>query len=234
MITTLLGDVSTKIELAKQLKEAQSEVKAIEATLAELDKLAIPTRQLASTVQTCRGRLSEELIAPVIAQTILAAQDVQSSRQRFAKGTNRRESQNLANNAGRKIEATIKDLSERWMIYAQQQLAPYLELQRLVAYLPEVAASEAEIQQIIAQIRAQIVKPPMSAVQLDQFDGRLADLGRHLESVARLPDEVRAFLMKVVEKRATLADLTPEEVQAWINEGGRAAAFSISFSQRRS
>ncbi len=232
MITTLLGDVSTKIELAKQLKEAQSEVKAIEATLAELDKLAIPTRQLASTVQTCRGRLSEELVAPVLAQAILAAQEVQSSRQRFAQGVNRRENLVL-NNTGRKVEAASKDLSERWMIYAQQQLAPYLELQRLVAYLPEVAASEAEIQQIIAQIRAQIVKPPQNAAQLDQFDRRLEDLGRRLDAVARLPDEVRAFLMKVVEKRATLADLTPE-VQAWINEGGRAAAFSISFSQRRS
>jgi len=232
MITTILGDVSTKIELAKQLKEAQSEVKAIEATLAELDKLAIPTRQLASTVQTCRGRLSEELVAPVLAQAILAAQEVQSSRQRFAQGVNRRENLVL-NNTGRKVEAASKDLSERWMIYAQQQLAPYLELQRLVAYLPEVAASEAEIQQIIAQIRAQIVKPPQNAAQLDQFDRRLEDLGRRLDAVARLPDEVRAFLMKVVEKRATLADLTPE-VQAWINEGGRAAAFSISFSQRRS
>jgi len=230
MITALLGDVRTKIDLAKRLKDAQSEVKAIEATLAELDKLVAATRQLAAAAENCRGRLGEEVISPVLAQAAQVAQDVIASRQRFA-STNRREILPL-NAVGRKIQAAHRDLSERWQLYAQQQLVPYLELLRLVTYLPEVAASEHEIQQIVAKIRAQIASPPESAAQLGQFDQRLADLGRRLEGVAQLPDEVRAFLMKVVEGRATLADLT-HPVRSWLEQGGRAGAFSIGFAGRR-
>ena len=39
-------------------------------------------------------------------------------------------------------------------------------------------------------------------------------------------------LMKVVEGRATLADLTPP-VRSWVEEGGRSGSFSIVFSTRR-
>ncbi|NTV64832.1 MAG: hypothetical protein HGA65_15075 [Oscillochloris sp.] len=231
MITALLNDTRAKIELAKRLKDAQSEVKAIEVTRTELEKLLDAARQLAAATEVCRGRLGEEIIAPVLAQAMAVAQEVQASRKRFAEGTSRRE--NLAlYNTGRKAQAALKDLGDRWQPYAQAQLAPYEELRRLVTYLPEVAASEHEIQQLVAQIRAQVSRPPQSAAQLEQFDGRLADLGRRLERVARLPDEVRSFLMKVVEGRATLADLTPP-VRSWVEQGGRADSFSIVFAARR-
>lgn len=230
MITALLNDTRTKIELAKRLKDAQSEVKAIEATLAELEKLLDAARQLTTAAEVCSGRLGEAVIGPVLAQAAAIAQEVQASRQRFT-STNRRETLKL-NEAGRKVQAAIKDLGDRWQLYAQGQLAPYLELLSLVTYLPEVAASEHEVQQLVAQIRGQVSRPPQSAAQLDQFDERLADLGRRLDSVARLPDEVRSFLMKVVEGRATLADLTPP-VRSWVEEGGRSGSFSIVFSTRR-
>jgi hypothetical protein len=231
VITALLNDTRAKVELAKRLKDAQSEVKAIEATLAELEKLLAASRQLATTADVCSSRLGEAVIAPVLSQAAAIAQEVQASRQRFT-STNRRETLAL-NGAGRKVQAAIKDLGDRWQIYAQSQLAPYLELLRLVTYLPEVAASEHEVQQLVAQIHAQVSKPPQTTTQLNQFDERLAELGRRLDSVAQLPDEVRFFLMKVVEGKATLADLTPP-VRNWIEEGGRSSSFSVVFSTRRS
>lgn len=230
MITALLNDTRAKIELAKRLKDAQSEVKAIEATLAELEKLLESARQLATAAEVCGGRLGEAIIGPVLAQAAAIAQEVQVSRQRFT-STNRRETLAL-NGSGRKVQAAIKDLGDRWQLYSQGQLAPYLELLRLVIYLPEVAASEHEIQQLVANIRAQVSRPPQSTAQLDQFDQRLAELGRRLDSVAQLSYEVRSFLMKVVENRATLADLTPP-VRSWVEEGGRSGSFSIVFSARR-
>jgi DNA-binding FrmR family transcriptional regulator len=228
MITALLNDTRTKIALAKRLKDAQSEVKAIEVTLTELEKLLDTARQLAAATEVCRDRLGAEMIVPVLAQAMTVAQEVQASRKRFAEGTSSHRENLALSNTGRKAQAAIKDLGERWQLYAQGQLAPYMELLRLVTYLPEVAASEHEIKQLVAQIRAQVTKPPQSAAQLAQFDGRLTELGRRLESVARLPDEVRSFLMNVVEGRATLADLTPL-VRSWVEEGNRATAFSIKF-----
>jgi hypothetical protein len=219
------------LALAKRLKDAQSEVKAIEATLTELEKLSAGARQIAAALQACRGRLGEDVVAPVRSQAALLADEIASSRERFT-STNRRETLPL-NNAGRKLERLAKDLGERWQLYAQAQLAPYLELLALVVYLPEVAASEAEINQLVRHIRDQVKEAPQSEAQLAQFDQRLADLGRRLERVASLPDEVRAFLMKVVSSRATLADLTPG-VTAWLSEGDRAGAFLITFAPRRS
>lgn len=231
MITALAADTRAKLALAKRLRDAQSEVKAIEATLGELEKLGAGTRRLCAALQICRGRLGEEVVAPVRAQAALLADEVAASRERFT-SSNRRETLPL-NNAGRKLERLAKDLGERWELHAQAQLAPYLELIALVRYLPEVAASEAEVGQLVRHIRDQIREAPQSEAQLAQFDQRLADLGRRLESVASLPDEVRAFLMKVVSGSATLTDLTPA-VRAWLDEGGRAGAFSIAFTPRRS
>lgn len=232
MITALASEMRQKLTLAKRLRDAQSEVKAIEVTLTELEKLSTSAGQLAAAVQTCRARLGEDVIAPVRSQAVQLADEIAASRERFASGTNRRE--NLAlNNASRKLERISKDLSERWQLYAQAQLAPYIELLALVVYLPEVAASEAEINQLVRHIRDQIKEVPQNDRQLTQFDQRLADLGRRLESVASLPVEVRGFLMKVVSGKATLADLTPP-VNEWLGEGARAGAFQITFAPRRS
>ena len=79
MITALLNDTRAKIELAKRLKDAQSEVKAIEATRAELERLLDAARQLATATEACRSRLGDEIIAPVLAQAIAVAQEVQAS-----------------------------------------------------------------------------------------------------------------------------------------------------------
>lgn len=232
MITAIAHEMREKLTLAKRLRDAQSEVTAIEVTLAELEKLSARARRLSAAVQTCRGRLGEEVVAPVRGQATLLADEIAASRERFVTSVNRRE--NLAlNNAGRKLERLSKDLDERWQLYAQTQLEPYLELLALVVYLPEVAATEAEINQLVRQIRDQVTEAPQSDNQLAQFDQRLVDLGRRLESVASLPDEVQAFLMKVVSARATLLDLSPA-VRAWLDEGGRAGAFSITFAPRRS
>lgn len=231
MITALSAEVRARLTLAKRLKDAQSEVKAIEATVGELEKLAPNARQLAAAVQVCRERLSEDVVTPVRAQAALLADEIATSRERFV-STNRRETLPL-NGAGKKLDRLARDLGERWQLYAQAQLAPYLELLALVIYLPEVAASEAEINQLVWHIRDQVKEPPQSQAQLAQFDQRLADLGRRLESVASLPGEVRDFLMKVVSSRATLADLTPA-VSTWLGEGTRADAFLITFAPRRS
>jgi len=231
MISTLLNHTCAKIELAKRLKDAQSEVKAVEATQAELDKLLGTTRQLISTLEVCRDRLGEESISPVLTKATVVAQEVQASRKRFAEGTNRRENPHLSD-TGRKVQTAFKDLSNLWRNHAQAQLDPYLELLHLVTYLPEVAASEQEIRKLVSEISTQLARPPQSPAQLDQFDERLADLGRRLESVSRLPNEVRSFLTKVVERKATLTDITPP-VWSWVEEGGRASSFSIIFAVRR-
>jgi hypothetical protein len=232
VITTLATDTRQKLALAKRLKDAQSEVSAITVTLAELEKLAAAARQLAAAAQVCRGRLGEDTVRPVLAQAAQLTGEIAASRKRFATGENRRENLTL-NGTGRKLDRIAGDLRERWQRYAQERLAPYLELLALVVYLPEVAAREAEIRQLVRQISDQAKETPHSEAQLAQFDQRLTDLGRRLDSVASLSDEVRAFLMQVVAGKATLADLTPD-IAAWLDEGDRTAAFAIMFVSRRS
>lgn len=233
MITTLIADTRTKLTLAKRLKDAQSEVSAITVTLNELEKLKLGVRQFVAAIQTSRERLGEPVVAPIVDQAVLLADEIALSRGRFtANSSNRRE--NLAlNNAGRKLDRLTKDLNERWQLYAQDRLAPYQELLQLIIYLPEATASASELNQLMKSIEAEMHTAPRDEKQLAQFDQHLVDLGRRLERVANLPIEVRAFLMKVAAGKATMADLSPG-VTAWLNEDHRAEAFAITFTTRRS
>lgn len=230
MIVALVADVSTKLDLEGRLRTTLSEIKSIEATHRALEQIATSARDLALAVRVCEPHLGALTVAPILDQMAGVAQDLDASRQRFA--TNRKENVALYN-PGVKLQRAATDLAERWQRHAQLRLMPYLELLRLVNYLPEAAAGSFEIDQLVKQIKTQIASPPRSQAQLDQFHQRLSELGGRLDAVARLPEEVRTFLSKVVDGTATIADLT-SDVRAWIAADDRADAFSISFAQRRS
>jgi hypothetical protein len=229
VITALIDTVCAKLAEEDRLRTNRSEIRSIEATLRALEQIAISARDLSAALDVCEPYLGQQTVLPVRAQADVVARDLDASRQRFA--TNRKE-QLALHTVGTKLQRASADLAERWKRYAQARQAPYLDLFQLVTYLPEVAARAPEINQLVVQMQGQAARPPRTQAQFDQFDERLADLGRRLDAVARLPAEVRAFLGSVVGGTATLADLTPE-VQAWIVEGERATAFSISFAQRR-
>jgi hypothetical protein len=232
VITSVATETRESLAIAKRLRDAQSEINAIKVTLEELEKLAAAARRLEAAVRSCRGRLGEDVVAPVLSQARQLADEVAASRDRFARGASRRENLPLKT-IGRKLERLIKGFDEHWHLHAQAKLAPYLEFRALVVYLPEEATSEAEISQLVRQICDQMKEAPRSDAELTRFDHRLADLGLRLEGVANLPNEVRAFLTKVASGGATLKDLTPT-VADWIEEGQRAGAFAISFASRRS
>lgn len=230
MIVALVDMLTEKLALEDRLKTNRAEVKSIEATLRALDLVATATRKLMEELDLCAPYMDAQAVANIRVQTSNVARDLEQSRMRFA--TNRKEWLGIQK-AGENLQRPAKDLAERWQSYAQGRLAPYLDLMLLVNYLPEVAASAGELNQIVRQLEEQEKRPPRTQAQLDQFQSRLDELGRRLDTVAKLPVGVRAFLARVVEGKATLVDLTPE-VQTWIADGDRAAAFSISFSQRRS
>lgn len=230
MIVALVDTLAEKLALEDRLKTNRAEVKSIETTLRNLEQVAAAARKLMEELDLCAPYLEAEAVADIRAQAASVARELDVSRGRFA--GNRREWMHIQK-AGENLQRPAKDLAEHWQSYARRKLAPYLDLMLLVNYLPEVAASAGELSQLVRQLEEHVKRPPRTQAQLDQFQSRLGELGRRLDAVARLPLGVQLFLKRVVEGKATLADLTPE-VQAWIVEGDRAAAFSISFSQRRS
>jgi hypothetical protein len=230
MITALVDTLAKKLAHEERLRTNQTEVRSIEATLRALEQVATAARTLTDELELCAPYLSEPALASLRADVDAVARDLSASRQGFA--TSRKQQLPLYN-AGEKFKRVSTSLAQGWQSHAHERLAPYLDLLKLVTYLPEVAASAGEINLLVAQIREHVAKPPRTQAQLDQFHQRLADLGRRLNTVAQLPAGVRAFLGNVVSGSATVADLTPE-VQEWISAGGRATAFSISFTPRRS
>lgn len=228
MIVALVDMLAEKLALEDRLKTNRAEVKSIEATLRALDQVAAAARKLVEEIDLCSPYFEAQVVADIWAQASDVARDLERSRIRFA--MNRKEWMHIQK-AGESLQRPAKDLAERWQSYSRDRLVPYLDLMLLVNYLPEVAASASDLNQLVRQLEEQVKRPPRTQAQFDQFQSRLDELGRRLDAVARLPMGVRAFLARVVDGKATLADLTPE-VQVWISEGNRAAAFSISFSQR--
>ncbi|PDW02614.1 hypothetical protein [Candidatus Viridilinea mediisalina] len=229
MIVTLVATVAEKLALEDRLKTNQAEIKSIEATLRALDKVAKTVREFTDQLEVCSPYLDKQVVADIRSQVQFVGQELATSRQRFA--TNRKEWLGIQK-AESHLQRPIKDLADRWQSYASGRLSPYRELMRLVNYLPEVASSATELDQLVRSLEDQAKRPPRTQAQLEQCEGLLKTLGQRLDRVASLSIGIRAFLARVVDNQATLRDLTPE-VQQWIAEGKREAAFAISFSQHR-
>lgn len=226
MITKLVDTLAEKLAYEERLRINHTEVNSIEATLRALQQVCSAAQILRNQLDLCTPYLGDQALASIRTNVDVVVRDLSTSQQRFA--TNRKEYLAL-HNIGEKLKPASSTLAQSWESFAQGRVAPYLDLLQLVAYLPEVAASRGDINTLVAQLREQIVSPPRTKAQLADFHEHLEQLGRLLDTIARLPEGVRLFLSRVIKKSATIADLTPE-VRAWIDEGDRATAFAIIFS----
>jgi chromosome segregation ATPase len=225
MIGALSKQLGQQLEEVGLLEQQQQEVKSIQATLDKLDNLKSTTQSLKKQHQVLWSRFPDDTVQSIRQTAASMVQALEQSRDNFEK--QRRQVRELSN-VETDAKKLLKQVNDQWSLYVSAQLAPHIELLKLVQVLPEIVRQEQEINELLNQFEALKTNPPSSAPKLAEFDTKLQQLSERLAIQQGLSPAVREFLQKVQQGTATLNDLS-DDILAWCRQGDHARAFAISF-----
>lgn len=225
MIVAKVEEARERIAYYHQLERSKEEATNLRDTLAALTEVRAQVLAQEEIYRLIEERLSQATVAGInvliheVARAIAASQaDFNVTlRQVTALGRVRPRLQMLAT-----------ALDEAWATWARRQTEPLFELFQLVSALPELASQQVELAQLRQYLLTRRDRAPRDQGELSAFEQRVAELSEHLRHLEGLNAEVRHFLRQVVDRSASINDLN-DEVLAWCRQGGRAAAFRISF-----
>jgi len=225
MIIALVEAAEKQQQEIEQLRIAKEEAKVISemlSTLAEVEKSA---RQLTSLYALAHASLRNEDVQGFTAGISKLVGDITISHENLP--YEHRQVPQL-NAILKKMKVLVTDIESAWKKYATEQVAPSLELLKLVKQLPEVHSQEQEFQDLRTRLQSFIEQPPVITTGLSAFDNTLQELKQRLAHLDGLNAEVRMFLFKVQNGTATLSDMT-EEIYQWCRQGQHATAFQVKF-----
>ena len=226
MIVTLSQDVCQKLDLIDELNITIQDTGAVKATLEGVSKVQEIAYRLDALLSLLRHRLSDESIQRFVAIVDGLLQEVSISYKNFE--TEPRQTRQLSSLYA-KMQNLIKEIEMQWRMYAQQQTEQPFELLKLVLHLPEMQSQYAALTSIRTRLMYFFEHPPLTTIQLVDFDRALQELTQHLGSIEGLDIEIKTFLQKTLSNQATIADLTDNILQ-WCQQGKHADAFAIRFA----
>ena len=226
MIIALVQAADKQQQELEQLRIARDEAKVISEMLSTLADVEKSARRLTSLYALACTFLQNEDVQGFAAGMSKLTGDITVSRENLP--SEHRQVPQL-NAILKKMKAFVTDIENAWKKYATEQVAPSLELLRLVQQLPEVRSQEQEFQDLRTRLQGFIAQPPLNATGLSTFDSTLQELKQRLACLEGLNAEVRTFLFKVQDGTATLADIT-EEVYQWCRQAQHSTAFQVRFA----
>lgn len=227
MIVTLANEIVNRLERLYRLENIEEEKRNIENTRLRLADLKKELLQIRKLHQLLGERLAPNIVESVLKETDRQAEQLKASHQLFS-------SQNQYDQFGEvdKIRGALKRqreyLEQNWGSIVDNALKPHKARLKLIRYLPEVKAHEAQIKQLIANIEQWRDNPPQNQQALTFFDQTMNRISEYLSEIEGLPWLIKIFLEKLDKQQATVEDLTPE-VLAWCQARGRSKAFRLSF-----
>jgi uncharacterized coiled-coil DUF342 family protein len=226
MIITLVQAADKQQQDIEQLRIAKDEAKVISEMLSTLEDVEKSTRRLTSLYALACASLQNEDVQGFAASISKLVGDITISRANLL--SEHRQVPQL-NAILKKMKTLSTDIENAWQKYAIEQVAPSLDLLRLVQQLPEVRSQEQELHALHIQLQHFIAQTPLNAGSLSDFESALQELKQRLTHLEGLNSEVRTFLFKVQNGTATLSDMT-EEVYQWCRQIQHASAFQVRFA----
>jgi hypothetical protein len=225
MIIDRIRRITIKEQQADNIKRFKVNAKQAKATLEELEQVAEGCRKLEYQYRVIVSRLLPTFAPEFQAKIAPQVAVIQKLRERFETNSNQLlEIKRLAN----ELRSLTDHLNQAWSSWIKQQYHPYQELFRLVQDLPEIKIQERAIQDLFGHLNAAKAIAPHDIQELNRIDQRIVRLAGYFSSVRGLSPEVQAFLHKVREGQATIADLSPE-ILTWCTSFNHAHAFKIRF-----
>ncbi|NJN68632.1 MAG: hypothetical protein HC884_18955 [Chloroflexaceae bacterium] len=214
MIVELVRTIDQQLEEANVLEQQRVEVKNIQATHGELDKVSGTTSKLKTRYQIICPRFFAEDIQIIQQRATSIMQEIETFCSDFEH--NRRQVPTLLK-IEKELQKTLKDIDARWKCYATEQIRSHTNTLNLVRALPEIARQEGEIHELLKQLRGFTENLPSSSAKRTDFDARLQQLKDRLATLQGLSPAVQEFLQRVQNGSATLGDLS-DDILSWCRQ----------------
>lgn len=125
------------------------------------------------------------------------------------------------------VKSLHDNLTELWLVYAQDKMRTYQELARIARTLPQMNQSIPQIDKLIHEMASATKNlPTMSSWSM--FHSQLQRLAELLDDIQGLPQEKRELLQLISDGKATLKDITPDLLK-WCREIGLSDSLVLRF-----
>lgn len=227
MISSRAKTLADAIEEVARIHGTIDQSEAYLETTASLSELKSQLREIVAAYRLTKDRLGQRSQSDLLQ----ALNDIKVGLADIGRGlkANPRQFSEIKRLQSR-ATASAKRLNDEWRELAGAHVRPHQKVLELVGSLPEIASQRTAIDAAIDRVIALSLALPPDEATLLRYDEDMAWLGSVLHEVEGLSQTVREFLDKVVNRRATLADLSPD-IMDWISDRDRSRAFQIRFDQ---
>jgi DNA repair exonuclease SbcCD ATPase subunit len=225
MIVQLCEEVKALAQQKRELEKFRNQLQDLSLTISEIQTVTLEANKVKSNYILVYSRLPTEHKINVESRILELISQVRNSRQDFS--TARRQTVALRNITGN-IRGLNGSIEASWKLAVEGLLMPYFELYNLVRQLPDFKSEEAEL--ILQKSRLDYFKNnlPKNIYEMREFDQTFEKFRQGLASIQGLTSSIQAFLTKVVNHTASIADLN-DEIIAWCQQAGRNKVFQIQF-----
>jgi hypothetical protein len=225
MIVQLAENVKSLAQKKREMEKFRNQLQDLNLTNSEIQSVTAEVTRLKINYHLICSRLPATLSTDVESRIKELFIQVKNSKQDFS--AVRRQTVALKNIAGN-IRGLNASIEASWKLAAEALLTPYFELFSLVRQLPDFKSKETELALLKNRLDYYKNNLPKNLNEMREFDQVIDKFKQGLSSVQGLTPGIQAFLSKVLNHTATIADLD-EEIIAWCQQAGRGKVFQIQF-----
>jgi hypothetical protein len=227
MIIPLATKLREQVADFTRLRQSASQVDSIELTKSDLAairaKLEICTRMFL-VLENCFSAEQNQLLR---AELAVISRQLAESKRNYATEFNQHTALVRVQSRAQTLVDTMKGF---WNQYAENRLRALRELARFARQLPRMQANLLAIESTFSQLEGLARKLPERATDVELFHSKLTQLSAALRNMEGMNPQQTAFLDKVGNGSATLADISPELLD-WCRREELAPLLKISLGR---
>lgn len=203
----LTAEVKTQIADFKRLQNSASQVESIQTTATDLGPVQIMLTYWTSVYPALEPYFDADQCRDLREQAKTLHRRLRESKEKFPTEFNQHTVLARIHNAA----STLEDKTQQcWTRYAMAKLQAPRERARFAELLPHMHAAMPVIEVAIADLERLATRVPSRPSDIQAFHTRLLQLDGMLRNMAGMDAQQTAFLAKLSNNRATLADISPD------------------------
>lgn len=225
MIVQSSNELRQQLQEYGRLKQNESQLASIQNTANELAGVQRQIKAWVEIYPLLLTYFSEQERYDLSRQATEIQRRLSECKERF-QNTNRYPKE-LLQQLQRLSAKVTESTAEAWRRYAENCLTPLQEMVHTAQQLPKMQTKLAQIKESLSTLVNQSKKLPKRLTEIQHFHNQLNEIKRQLQAVETINDQQRAFLAKVQQGTATVADLD-EALLQWCKQQGLAMQLKLT------
>ncbi len=224
MIVQTAGELRHQLQEYGHLKQNESQIVSIQNTADELTTLQRQVKAWAEVYPILQPCFSDQQQYELSKQAAEIQQKLAESKLRFQNIN--RYPQELLKQLQRLCSKLTDSTEQAWQQYARNCLSPVQEIVKSARQLPKMQSKLAQVDDVLISLQNQSQKLPRRLSDVQRFHEQINAVKSKFQEVETMNVEQKAFLGKVHQGTATLADLDDTLLQ-WCRQQGLASQLKI-------